>query len=67
MPKSEFWDAFWEGLASPVQVYSCRHDSDEYRRVGRVETAWNNVGRLMYDSIESLAAEYGRRDSGGRK
>ena len=26
MPRSEFWEAFWSGLASPLQVYSCRHD-----------------------------------------
>ena len=67
MPKNEFWDAFLDSLASPIRLYSPRHDGDDYRHVGRVDAAWNNVGRLLCDSIESLADECDHRDNGGRK
>jgi hypothetical protein len=49
-----FWDAFWAGLAGPIQLYAPRHD-ESYKHVGRVDTAWEKVGGYIYGSIDSLA------------
>jgi hypothetical protein len=48
-----FWDALWAGLACPTQLYASRHD-ENYKHVGRVDTAWKKVGGYIYGSIDSI-------------
>ena len=51
-----FWSAFWAGLACPTQTYTCPHD-ENYREVGRVDRAWEKVGRYISQSMNSSAEE----------
>ena len=50
--KTAFWDAFWDGLACSTQLYGPPRDED-YRRCGRVDTAWEKVGGYVSAGIDS--------------
>ena len=60
-----FWDAFWAGLACPTQLYAHRRD-ENYKHVGRVDTAWKKVGGHIYGSIDAMADDNDKRDRGKR-
>ena len=50
--KTAFWDAFWDGLACSTQLYAAPHD-EKYKQCGRVDAAWEKVGRYISASINS--------------
>jgi hypothetical protein len=60
-----FWDAFWSGFACPTQLYASRHD-ENYKQLGRVDTAWKKVGGYIYDSIDLIADNTDARHRGKR-
>jgi hypothetical protein len=51
-----FWSAFWSGLACPTQAYIRPHD-ENYKDIGRVDRAWEKVGRYIYQGMNSIAEE----------
>ena len=51
-----FWDAFWAGLACPTHLYATRHD-ENYKHVGRVDTAWKKVGGYISESIDLIKTD----------
>jgi hypothetical protein len=49
-----FWDAFWNGLTCPTQLYAPLH-GDRYKHVGRVDAAWKKVGGYISDGMKGCS------------